>query len=93
MTFKDFNQMLYTTVGNPDTHKVILFEDRESADDYIDYKLNGADSFNGAEILCTHYSDYKPEIYLKDEIVNSEVKYIMAIGRDTFVIVVDIGRK
>ena len=88
MSLKDILYMFGTTITGKDNYTVIAFSSLTEADNFVKYHDKQVED-KEYEILFTIHSEFKPCLYLKEDILNKNVEWIQAMDRDVFVIVID----
>lgn len=86
MKLIDFEDKIFTSPGRADAYTVIVVEDEDSADSWIEDHFDDGDNRDSC-VLCVLHGESRWSKYLKEEILNREVSMIYAAKRDLFVIV------
>ena len=86
MILADIENLFFTSPGTWESYTAFVFEDENSADSWMEDKLDGGENHD-SEVFVTIHSDRRVTSYIKEEICNRKVDMIFAIAKDTFVVV------
>lgn len=92
MTLRELNTKCYSSPGQWKPITCYVFEDEDSADNWVDDIYNGCDN-RDSHLVCVMQSDYKDEYYMREDILNAEVEHFYALERDVIVVVINFERR